>query len=238
MHISKQRKINEKVNIGVLLHVLTLMSPFFVICVVILQGTGMASPSARKQGTNTNTNPSSTPNHAPYNRQKSLKRGGGNSSSNASANGGPSQLPSPRTSGVETGHNNSGRAANSGADLSPRDNIHRDGGQRGGTGSQSHSGSEHQQQRNSFRRGSGGPHPRVDGSHHSSYGGRRGDQDRGKQDWNANRNFGGGRDTHMQPHRTASRPFIHGPPPTPPFMPPTPMPVRPFGNPVVYPGEL
>ncbi|XP_027077790.1 la-related protein 1C-like [Coffea arabica] len=201
------------------------------VSVPVSQATGMASPSAHKQGINANTNSSSTPNHAPYNRQRSMKRGGGsgNPSSNASANGGPSQLPSPRSSGVETGSNNSGKTANPVSDSS-----HREGGQRGGVGSQSHSGNDHQQQRNSFKRGSGGP--RGDGSHHHGYGGRRGDQDRGNQDWNPNRSFGGGRDTHMQSQRVASRPFIRGPHPTPPpFMPPTPMPVRPFGTPIVYP---
>ncbi|KAL3525231.1 hypothetical protein ACH5RR_013603 [Cinchona calisaya] len=200
---------------------------------VVSQGTGMASPPALKQGTNTRT--SSTQNHAPFNRQRSIKRGG-NSSSNALANGGPTQLPSPRASGGDTGPNNSGKPTNFGADSSPTENPHRDGGQRGGVGSQSHSGNEHQQQRNPFRRGTGGPHPRGDGSHYHGYGGRRGDQDRGSQDWNPNRSFGSGRDTYIQPPRVASRPFIRGPPPTPqPFMPPTSMPVRPFGTPIVYP---
>ncbi|KAL3527246.1 hypothetical protein ACH5RR_011902 [Cinchona calisaya] len=201
-------------------------------------GTGAASPSAHKQGTNSNASSNSTPNHASYNRQRSMnKRGGGNPSNSTPANGGPSQLPSPRGSRVETASDNSGKPANSVVDSSPRDNTHRDGGQRGGFGSQSHGGNEHQQQRNSIRRGSGGPHPRGDGSHHHGYGGRRGDQDRGNQEWNPNRSFGN-RDTHMQPQRVASRPFIRAPPPTPPpppFMPPTPMPVRPFSTPVVYP---
>lgn len=170
-----------------------------------------------------------------------MKRNSGNSSnSTAAANGGFSQLPSPRGSGSEVTSNNSGRQGNSSSDLSSRENTHRDGGQRGSYGSQSHGGNEHHQQRNSFRRGNGGAHPRGDGSHHHGYGGRRGDQDRANQDWNQNRGFGG-RDAHMQPQRVPSRPFMRGPPPPPgpaPFMPP-PLHVRPFGGaPIVYPGAL
>lgn len=202
-----------------------------------IQGSGIASPTPNKQGNNSNANPSSTPNHAPYNRQRSMKRNSGNSSNSiAAANGGFSQLPSPRGSGGEMTSNNSGRHGNSGSDSSSRENTHRDGGQRGSYGSQSHGGNEHHQQRNSYRRGNGGTHPRGDGSHHHGYGGRRGDQDRANQDWNQNRGFGG-RDTHMQPQRVPSRPFMRGPPPPgpAPFMPP-PLPVRPFGGaPLVYP---
>lgn len=184
------------------------------------QGSGIASP---KQGTNSNPTSSSTSNHAPYNRQRSLKHNSGSGKS-IPANGGFSQLSS----------------AHPVSDSSSRDNTHRDGGQRGSFGSQSHSGSGNEHQpRNTFRRGNGGPHPRGDGSHHHGYGGRRGDQDRANQDWNPNRGFGG-RDAHMQPQRAASRPFMRGPPPpTPaPFIPPPPIPVRHFGPPVIYPGEF
>lgn len=113
------------------------------------------------------------------------------------------------------------------------ESSHKEGGQRGGFGS------DHQPQRsNSFnRRGSGGQHPRGDGSYHHNYGGRR-DQDRGNQDWNnAHRNFGS-RDNHMQPQRVVPRGFARGPHTSPAFIPPPPVPVRPFGNPMVYPGEM
>lgn len=96
-----------------------------------------------KQGTNNNANSNSTPNHAPFNRQRSMKRGGGNPGNSTSANGGPSQLSSPHGSQVETSPDNSGKPANSAADSSPRDSTRWDGGQKGGFGSQSHSANEH-----------------------------------------------------------------------------------------------
>ncbi|CAI9110981.1 OLC1v1011107C1 [Oldenlandia corymbosa var. corymbosa] len=193
----------------------------------VSQGTGPTSPSANKQGPTTTVNSNSSHNHAPS-RQRSMKRTGGNSSNNSSSNGGISQLPSPRYSGAETTHGNSGKHANSTADSSSKENTHREGGQK----SQSHSGNEHQQQRNSYRRGS---HPRSDGPNHHGYGNRRGDQDRGNQDWNSNRSFGG-RDPQVQQQRVAPRPFIRGPPPNQPqpFFPPAPLPVRPVGNPIYF----
>ncbi|KAK4368160.1 hypothetical protein RND71_011952 [Anisodus tanguticus] len=98
-----------------------------------------------------------------------------------------------------------------------------DGGQRGGFGSQSPGGNEHQQQRNSYRRGNGGPRPR------GGYGGRR-DQDRGNQDWSPYRSFGS-RDAHRAP----MRPFYRGPLHASPHFMPQPLPGRSFGAPMVYP---
>lgn len=108
----------------------------------------------------------------------------------------------------------------------------KEGGQRG-------FGNDHQPQRsNSFnRRGSGGQHLRGDGSyHHNSYGAKR-DQDRWNQDWNNSHRGFGSRDTHMQHQGVVPRGFARAPHTSPVFIPP-PMPLRPFGNPMVYPGEM
>nr|GMD53397.1 la-related protein 1C-like [Ipomoea batatas] len=200
------------------------------------QGTGTASSSSsphKQLHTTNNANPSSTPNHAP-NRQRSFKRGGGNSSNNSSANGNFSQQQQPHGSVADMTTHNSEKSGNSGAELSSRDNVHRDGGQRGGFGSQSHGGNEHQHHRSNNRRGNGGPRPRGDGSYNHGHGGAR-DQDRGGQEWTPNRNFSG-RDAHMQPpQRFPARPFIRGPPTPPPFIPPA-VPMRPFNPPIIYPG--
>ncbi|XP_016487722.1 la-related protein 1C-like [Nicotiana tabacum] len=198
--------------------------------VSVTQGTGMASSSHGQANTN-NANPNSTLNHVAPTRQRSMKRGGGYSNHNASANGGFSQQQG-QSSEAEIVFNKSGKSGNSGADSSSKDNSHRDGGQWGGFGSQSHGGHEHQHQRNSNRRGNVGPHPRGDGTYHLGYGGRR-DQERGNQDWKPHRGWGN-RDAHMQPQRVPARPFMGGPPHTsPPFIPPT-MPVHPYRAPMVY----
>lgn len=201
----------------------------------VSQGTGTASSSSsphKQLHTTNNANPSSTPNHAP-NRQRSFKRGGGNSSNNSSANGNFSQQQQPHGSVADMTTHNSEKSGNSGAELSSRDNVHRDGGQRGGFGSQSHGGNEHQHHRSNNRRGNGGPRPRGDGSYNHGHGGAR-DQDRGGQEWTPNRNFSG-RDAHMQPpQRFPARPFIRGPPTPPPFIPPA-VPMRPFNPPIIYP---
>ncbi|CAL5324239.1 unnamed protein product [Camellia sinensis] len=197
--------------------------------VSVSQGIGIASSSTPKQVVTNNTNPSLTPNHVTPTRQKSMKRGGGSSSGNVTANGGFPQPP-PLGSVVEMPSNNSGKSGSAVPESSPRDQS----GQRGGFGSQPNSGNDHPQQRNSFRRGNGGNHPRGDGSYHHNYGGRR-DQDRGNHEWNSHRSFNG-RDLHMQPQRGVSRGFIRSAPHSPtPFIPPPPMPGRPFGNPMVYP---
>ncbi|XP_055803854.1 la-related protein 1C-like [Solanum dulcamara] len=198
--------------------------------VSVSQGTGMASASHRQANTN-NVNPNTMLNHVVPSRQRSMKRGGGNSNHNASANGGFSQQQ-PQGFEVETVLNNSVKSGNSGAESSSRDNSHRNGGQWGGFGSQSHGGSDYQHQRNANRRGNVGPHPRGDGTYHNGYGGRR-DQERRNQDWKPHRSWGN-RDAHMQPQRGPARPFMGGPPHTsPPFI-STPMPVQPYRPPMVY----
>ncbi|KAI8017601.1 La-related protein 1C [Camellia lanceoleosa] len=202
--------------------------------VLISQGTGIAS-SSQKQVITNNTNATLTPASVTTTRQKSMKRGGGILSGSVTANGGfpqPPPLP-PLGLVVEMPSNNAGKPSSAVVESSPRDHTHKESGQRGGSGSQSHGGNDHPpHQRNSFKRGNAGPHPRGgDGSYHHNYGGRR-DQDRGSHDW---RNFNG-RDGHMQSQR-----FVRGfmrPPPrssTPPFIPPPQVPVRAFGNPMVYP---
>ncbi|GKV45096.1 hypothetical protein SLEP1_g52218 [Rubroshorea leprosula] len=174
---------------------------------VVSQGTGNASVSSQKHVSN-NANSNSTPNHTAPARQRSMKRN----------NSGVSQPP-PAGSAVEASLNS----------PSSRDHA------RGGFISQSHSGNDHPQHRNSFRIRNGGPHPRGDGSHTQNYGGRR-NQDHGNQDWNHHRNFNG-RDAPMQSSQRGVPRFPrHGPPPPPnpaPYMPPPPS--RPFGNPMAYP---
>ncbi|XP_049393958.1 la-related protein 1C-like isoform X1 [Solanum stenotomum] len=199
--------------------------------VSVTEGTGMASASHRQANTN-NVNPNTMLNHVVPSRQRSMKRGGGNSNHNASANGGFSQQQAQGFE-VETVLNNSTKSGNSGAESSSRDNNnYRNGGQWGGFGSQSHGGNDYQHQRNANRRGNVGPHPRGDGTYYNGYGGRR-DQDRRNPDWKPHRSWGN-RDAHMQPQRGPARPFMVGPPHTsPPFI-PTPMPVQPYRPPMVY----
>ncbi|THG02800.1 hypothetical protein TEA_017030 [Camellia sinensis var. sinensis] len=197
-------------------------------------GTGIVS-SSQKQVITNNTNPTLTPTSVTPIRQKSMKRSGGISSGSVTANGGFPQPPPLPPVGlvVEMPSNNAGKPGSAAVESSPRDHTHKESGQRGGSGSQTHGGNDHPpHQRNLFKRGNAGPHPRGgDGSYHHNYGGRR-DQDRGSHDW---RNFNG-RDGHMQSQR-----FVRGfmrPPPrssTPPFIPPPQVPVRAFGNPMVYP---
>ncbi|GFY87922.1 hypothetical protein Acr_05g0015610 [Actinidia rufa] len=93
-------------------------------------------------------------------------------------------------------------------------------------------GNDHPQQRNSFRRGSGGPYPWGDGYYHHNVGGKR-DEDR---EWNSHRSFSG-RDAHMHPQRGVPRGVIRPPPHNSiPFIPsPPPVPMQTFGNPIGYP---
>ncbi|MCD9638230.1 hypothetical protein HAX54_022077 [Datura stramonium] len=197
--------------------------------VSVSQGMGMASASHRQANTN-NVNPNTILNHVVPSRQRSMKRGGGNSNHNATANGGSQQQAQGFE--VEIILSNSAKSGNSGAESSSRDNSHRDGGQLGGFGSQSHGGNDHQHQRNSNRRGNVGPHPRGDGTYHHGFGGRR-DQERRNQDWKPHRSWGN-RDAHMQPQRVPARPFMGGPPHTsPPFI-PTPRPVQSYRTPMIY----
>ncbi|KAG6773819.1 hypothetical protein POTOM_021156 [Populus tomentosa] len=178
--------------------------------VSVSQGIGTASSSSQKQVAN-GANTNSTSNHIVPVRQRPMKR----SSANTTSNGGAPQ--SPRSQGA-AGEGNSNNSSS---------------GDHGQRNSQSRSFNDHpQQQRNSFRNRNGGPHSRGDGSHHHSYGGRRNDQDRSNQDWNAHRNFNrdGG---HVQPSPGVSPRLMRPPPPPPP--PPAaattfvaPPPVRPF----------
>ncbi|KAA8547541.1 hypothetical protein F0562_003970 [Nyssa sinensis] len=198
-----------------------------------VSGVGIASSSSQKQIITNNANTSLTQNHATPARQKVTRRVSGSSSGSVSDNGGSLQppLPSPG-SAVEMPSNNAGKSGSVLLESSPREHTHKESGQRGGFGSQSHSGNDHTQQRSSFRRGNGGPHPRGDGSYHHNYGNRR-DQDRGNHDWNPHHRSFNGRDAHMQPQRVVPRSYNRPPPPSSPqFMPPPPMPVRSFG---VYP---
>lgn len=174
--------------------------------------------------------PNSTPNHVPA-RQRSLKfgSGGGNSSqiSVPTNDNSLSQAPLAQGAIVETSLPNSGKN-NGSTGESSRDNTYRDAGQRGG----SYGGNE--LQRGSFGRHNSG---RGDGSYHHSHGGRRDHQERGKQDWgNQHRSFGS-RESHAPQQRGGSRPFLRGPSPNAPFIPPPPPPtIRPFA-PMVYTGE-
>lgn len=199
-------------------------------------GVGNASPSSSLQKPAiSNANSNSTLHHGVPARQKSLKRFGSSGGSAGAvigslpANGGVPQSP-PQGPVGEVSHNNSHR------DHTQR-STNWDNGPRGPFVSQpqAHGGNDHpQQQRNSFRRGSGGPHSRGDGSYNHNYGGRR-DHDRGNHDWNTNRGFNGNREGHMQPQRGFPRSFIRTPlHNTPPFIGPPP-PVRPFGSPMGFP---
>ncbi|XP_057972054.1 la-related protein 1C-like [Malania oleifera] len=188
------------------------------------QGAGIASsssPSSQKQVIN-NANPNSTPNHALPACEKSTKCGG--ASTPLPSNNGVAQVAAVSSGAVvEIPPNN----------PSPIDHTHKntnwDSAQRG---SQSHSSSDHPQQRGSFRRGNGSPHPRGDGSYHHNYGARR-DHDRGNHDWNPHRNYNS-RDTHMQPQRGVPTPrgFIRPSHHSSTFI--TPPPVRPFGSPIGF----
>ncbi|CAI9763523.1 unnamed protein product [Fraxinus pennsylvanica] len=196
---------------------------------VSLQGTGVGFSSSHQQDTSSNTNPNLTPHNVGPTRQRSMKHvGGGMSSSDGSANEYVSQSLPPEGATVELVSNNLGKSGGSAGESSARDNTNREGGQSGG----SHGGNVLQQQRNSFRRGSGGPHPRGDVSHFHGRGGRR-DRERGNQDWDTHRSFGS-REGNMPQQRVASRPFLRGPVPSTPYIPP-PLAVRPpFGTPMVY----
>ncbi|KAK9071454.1 hypothetical protein SSX86_010023 [Deinandra increscens subsp. villosa] len=191
-----------------------------------LQVTGSSSPS-HKQASVVSMNSTSTTNHVAPSRQKSLKRGGGNSSANVSANGVVSQQPTSHDSVVEGPHNTSEKV-NAGEQPSPREHAHREP-QKGGFVSQSHSGNDHHHQRGSYRRGNGG-------SYHHNYGGKR-DHDRGNQEWNQHSRSFNNRDTHLQSQRGFPRgyvrPSVHT---SASFVPPLMhVPMQPFGNNMMYP---
>lgn len=209
---------------------------------VVSQGTGNAFASSQKPISDSAfSNSTPTPNHSVPARQRSFKR----SNSGSSSNGAPSQ---PLTPG-------------SVVEAPLQSPSSRDHAQRGGVLSQSQSGNDHPQHRNSFRNRGGGSHPRGDGSHprgdssHSrgdgshprgdgshprgdgshaqNYGGRR-NQDHGNQDFHQ-RSFRG-RDVNMQPQRGV--PGFNRHTTTAIHNPPTYMtspPARPFGASLVYP---
>ncbi|KAI3665348.1 hypothetical protein L6452_43972 [Arctium lappa] len=200
-----------------------------------LQAIGNSSPS-HKLASN-NVNPTSTPNHIVPSGQRSMKRGGGSSGVFFPSKGVSERSPASQDSKVESPHNASGKPGTIAMDSYPKDQTYKES-QKGGFGSQSNSGNDYQyhHQRNSYRRGNGGgQHPRGDGSYHHNYGGKL-DQGRGNQEWNQQRNFNN-RDPNMQPQRGFRRgyirPSIHNS--TPFIPPPMPVPVRPFGNNVMYP---
>ncbi|XP_059639485.1 la-related protein 1C-like isoform X2 [Cornus florida] len=192
---------------------------------------------SQKQVITNNANPSSTPSSLTPTRHKSTRRGGGSSSGSISANGGFPQPPSPMGPVVELHSNSAGKSGSVLPESSPRDHTYKESGQKGGFGSQTHSGNDNPQQRNSSRRGNSGSHPRGDGSYHHHYAGKR-DQDRGNHDWtSSHRNFS--RDAPMQTQRVVPRGFLRHPThSSTPFVAPPPMPVQPYGNPMVYPDPL
>lgn len=190
-----------------------------------LQVTGSGnSSSPHKHSTANNVNSTSPPHHVAPTRQKSMKRGGGNST----ANGVVSQPPPPTSqdSPLETPHNTSFKPSEQ---PSPKDHTHKDS-QKGGYGSQPHTGNDHNHHRGSFKRGNGG-------QHNHNYGGKR-DHDRGNQEWNQHSRSFNNRDTHMQSPRGFSRggyirPSVHTS--TPFISPQMPVQVQPFGNNMMYP---
>ncbi|KAD7479078.1 hypothetical protein E3N88_02214 [Mikania micrantha] len=193
-----------------------------------LQVTGSLSPS-HKQANANSLNSTPTPNHLAPPRQKSMKRGGGNSNANALANGMVSQPPpTSKDSVVESAHNTSGKPGNAAEQPSPRDHAHKES-PKGGFGSPSQSGNDHHHQRGSYRRGNGG-------SYHHNYGGKR-DHDRGNQEWNQHSRSFNNRDAHLQSQRGLSRGYIR------PAVhisnsyipPPMHVPVQPFGHNMMYP---
>ncbi|KAF8377791.1 hypothetical protein HHK36_031176 [Tetracentron sinense] len=184
-----------------------------------------------------NANPNSTPKDVSLTRQKSIKRGGGvGVSVSGPANGGFSQPPLSRPPVVGMAQKNSGKQGRAIPDSSPRGHSHKSNnietGSRGGFASQSHSGNNHPHHRNSFSRGSNGPHPRGDGYYHNINGSRR-DQDNGNYEWNPHQNFYGG-EFHMQQERYFPRYYIRPPLPfSTPYI--SPLPGQSFGNPMAFP---
>ncbi|CAI9282404.1 unnamed protein product [Lactuca saligna] len=193
-----------------------------------LQVTGNASPLSHKHTSANNAYPSSTPNHVAPARQRSMRRGGGSSNSNPSANGVLSHTSATNNDlGTENLHNTSGKPGTPASDPSPRDKTTHIESPRGNFGPQSHNGNDHQHQRSSYRRSNSGQH--------HNYGGKR-DQDRGNHEWNQHSRSFNGRDNHMQPQRGYPRgyirPSVHSS--TPYISPQMSVPVRPFGNNMMY----
>ncbi|KAI3813636.1 hypothetical protein L1987_18365 [Smallanthus sonchifolius] len=180
-----------------------------------VQETGNKEQTSRKPAS---VNPASTPNHVTHSGQRLVKRGGGSSGTYISSNGGVSKS--------ELLHDTSGKPDTIATDSIPKDHTYKES-SRGGFGSQPNSGSDHHHQQNSYRRGNGGQNFRAQGQ----------GQGRGNQVWSQHRNFN--RDMNTQPQRGGFhrggyvRPSVHNS--TPFIHPPMPLPVRPFGNNVMYP---
>ncbi|KAH7852023.1 hypothetical protein Vadar_019596 [Vaccinium darrowii] len=190
-------------------------------------GAGIAS-SSQKQVVTNDTNASLGPTQVATTRQKSMKRGGG--SSGVTPNGGFHEPVAPLGQVAEVHSDVGGLPGSSVLETSSRDHLQKGSGHRGGFGSQSRSGNDHSQQRNSYRKGNGTPNPRSDGSYNQNHGGR----DRVNHDRNSHRSFNS-RDGHMQSPRVVPRGFMpHPPHGSTPFLAPPLMPVRPFGNPMIY----
>ncbi|PWA88982.1 RNA-binding protein Lupus La [Artemisia annua] len=99
-----------------------------------------------------------------------------------------------------------------------------------------HNVNDHQQQP-SYRRSNSGQHSRGDGSNHYSNGGKW-DQDRGNNEWNQHNRSFKGRDTNVNHQRGYARGYVRPTVHAPTFISQTmPLPVRPFGNIMIYPGS-
>lgn len=162
-------------------------------------------------------------------RQRSMKRGGGGGSNpggghshNSFAHPPPPPPPPPTFPVFAMPPNGYSNLVPTMPDQSPREPLNR-----GNNWEPRAAGgfvvSDH---RHSSRRGNFGP--RGDGPYHNNFGGRR-DQDRG--------HYGNVRDVHVQPQRAPPRGFVRPPPlNTATFVPP--QQVRPFANPMGFPGKL
>ncbi|KAI3930766.1 hypothetical protein MKX01_037212 [Papaver californicum] len=212
-----------------------------------------SSSQTQKQSTNhANHNPTS--NHASSNRQRSTKRGTNTTSNSSGAvalmNGGlpsQSQSSSAGVSAEKPQKNSSGTPASTVPDPSMKDSSHKmnnlERGSKGRGGFAPQPDQSSHQHNSSFRRGSGGPHPRGDG--HGSYRQNQnhmGRREHDHRDWNSHRSFNG-RDAqqHQQMHPRMGNPrnnYIRPPPGNVNgafIAPPQPVPLRPFGNAMGYP---
>lgn len=205
-----------------------------------LQVTGNSSSLLHKPEPVKNMNPATVTNHVAASVQKPAKRGGGSSGVYVSNGGVSKQLPASQELKVEVANNStSGKPATVAVESHTKESAHKES-PKGGTGSQPNSvNNDHHHQRNAYRRGNGGQHPRGDGSYHHNYAGKV-DQNQGRdnQEWNQHRNYNN-RYNNMQPQRGNNRrggymrPAVHN---SAPFVhPPMPVPMRPFANNVMYP---
>ncbi|XP_042042229.1 la-related protein 1B-like isoform X1 [Salvia splendens] len=160
-------------------------------------------------------------------KRESTKHSSGSSSPHMPSTDNISQTPLPQHGSVVDAMTHSTGKLSVGEPSRDNNTKNKDNGQRGG----SYSANETQpQQQRTYRRNNSGPLTRGDGSYH--HGGRRDQEHGGKQDW-GHRSFNN-RESHGSQQRTGSRPFLRGPAPNTPFVPPPPVAVRPFVAPVVY----